>query len=76
MDRCPANYSLLAWLPVDAASRIFLVSAVKLLLSITLDQLDQKQGGCQAPYMAGFAQSNTNDPTNWFSGCGRRVFKD
>ncbi len=40
MDRCPANYSLLAWLPGDAASHISLVSAVKLLLLITVDQLD------------------------------------
>ncbi len=31
MDRCPANYSLLAWLPGDVA---------KLLLLITVDQLD------------------------------------
>ncbi len=55
MDRCPANYSLLAWLPGDATSRISLVSAVKLLLLI----VDQKQGGCLAPAMAAFSPNRT-----------------
>ena len=40
MDRWPVNYSLLDWLPGDAGSRIFLVSSVKLLLIIIIDQLD------------------------------------
>ena len=67
MDRCPANYSLLAWLPGNAASRISLVSAVKLLLLITVDQLDPEAKGLPGPTHGWpLTQSNTNDPTNWF----------
>ncbi len=49
MDMCPANYSLLAWLPGDEASGISLVSAVKLLLLITVDQLDPDTRGLPGP---------------------------
>ncbi len=67
MDRCPANYSLLAWLPGDAA--IPLVSAVKMLLLITVDQLDSETNGLPGPTHGWLlTQSNTNDPTNWFLG--------
>ncbi len=50
MDRCPANYSLLAWLPGDVAGRISLVSAVKLLLLITVNQLDPEARGVARPH--------------------------
>ncbi len=49
MDRCPGNYSLLAWLPGDATSCISLISAVKLLLLITVDQLDPDARGLPGP---------------------------
>ncbi len=49
MDRCSTNYSLLAWLPGDAPSRIALVSEVKLLLLITVDQLDSDARGLPGP---------------------------
>ncbi len=49
MDRCPANYSFLAWLPGDAASRISLVCVVKLVLLITVDQLDPDARGLPGP---------------------------
>ena len=65
MDRYPANYSLLAWLPGNAASRISLVSAVKLLLLITIDRLDPEARGLPGPSHGWFlTQSNTYDPTN------------
>ncbi len=83
MDRCPANYSLLAWLPGDAASRIFLVSTVKLLLLRAIDQLDPEAMGLPGPTHSWvLTQSNTNDPTNclFFSGGGvgggKRVFNN
>ena len=47
MDRCPANYSLRAWLLGNAASYISLVCAVKLLLLITLDRFDPEARGLQ-----------------------------
>ncbi len=67
MDRCPANYSLLAWLPGDAGS------AVKLLFLITVDQLDP--GGYRVPHMTGFSPSRTlmTLPVV-FSGFGRQIF--
>ena len=49
MDRCSASYSLLAWLPGDAGSHISLVSAVKQLLLITVDQLDPDARGLPGP---------------------------
>ena len=73
MDRCPANCSLLAWLPGDAASRISLVSAVKLLLLITVEQHDPEAKGLPCPTHGWLlTQSNTNDPTI-FGGSGGGV---
>ncbi len=66
MDKCPANYNL-AWLPGYAASHISLVSAVKLLLLIAVDQLDLEARGLSGPTRDWLCtQSNTSDPTNFF----------
>ncbi len=70
MDRCPANYSILAWLTGDAASRISVVSPVKLLLLITVEQLDSEAKGLPGPTHGWLlTQSYINDPTNCFFRC-------
>ncbi len=48
---------------------VILVSAVKLLLLITVDQLDSEARGLPGPTHDWLlTQSSTNDPTNWFFG--------
>ena len=71
MDRCPANYSLLVWLPGDAASHISLVSAVKLFLPITADQFDREARGLPWPTHGWLSPNQTlRMPPTGFQGLG------
>ncbi len=77
MDRCPANYRLLAWLPVDVASCYFLVSAVKKILLITVNQLDPEARALPGPTHGWLlTQSKSNDPAElFFQGPGGRPLR-